>query len=43
MLKGLFDPDGVFARAMDWVGRMVLLNVLFLAAMLVLAWLLGAI
>ena len=30
MLKGLFDPDGVFARAMDWVGRMVLLNVLFL-------------
>ena len=30
MLRGLFDPDGAFARAMDWVGRMVLLNVLFL-------------
>lgn len=30
MLKGLFDPDGAFARAMDWIGRMVLLNVLFL-------------
>ena len=28
-MKGLFDPDGVFARAMDFLWRMIVLNVLF--------------
>lgn len=29
-MKGFFDPDGVFARAMDFLWRMIVLNVLFL-------------
>ena len=29
-MKGFFDPDGAFARAMDFMWRMVVLNVLFL-------------